>query len=429
MAKTGAPIPPAETPERKLLVIDTTNTFELITARGTEESVTCRDLNGFFAGVWSVHPIATLTTSEGWTPRFGPPMEYRLNDHHVFIEGKVGRFPGLSRFFLLNFAIAQAATFVSLYRLIRREKISVIRAGDPLYTGLISWALARLTGIPFVVRVGGNHDKGYETTGKPIMPRLFRARRVEKVVERFVFRRADLVAGANQDNLDFALQNGARRDRATVFRYGNLIDRKHFVAPDERPAPGETLARLGVDAGRFLIYIGRLEPVKHPDHVLRVLAIVRGAGFDVDALLLGDGFELDNLRRLAAELGLTEHVRFAGSQPQSLLAEILPHCAVVVSPHTGRALAEAALAAAPIVAYDVDWQGELIESGRTGILVPHGDVAALATAVVRLLRDSREARRLGSAARERAIEMLDPEVLNEHEREAYCHLLYDHDTD
>src|SRR5205085_240640 len=112
-----------------------------------------------------------------------------------------------------------------------------------------------------------------------------------------------------------------------------------------------------------------------------------------------------------------------GNLPQGELAELYPAAAVVVSPHTGRALTEAALAAAPVAAYDVDWQKELIESGKTGILVPHGNVKELAKAVAQLLEFPDVARSLGRALRDRALEMFDPERLDEHERREYAKVI------
>ena len=408
---------------QKLLVIDTTYTMEAIKIRGIEDSVTCRDLDGFFSHVWSVHPVATLTTSKEWTAPVGKPVHYGLNDRHTFVEGKIGRFPKLRRLFVPNFLLAQMGLMWWLFRLIRRERIAVIRAGDPLYTGLISWALARLTGIPFVVRVGGNHDKFYEETGQPMMPRLFRRRSVEKRVERFVFRRADLVAGANQDNLNFALANGAVPNRATVFRYGNLIDRRHFVEPERRDGGADACARLGVEPGGFLLYIGRLEPVKRPQDVVRVLGHLHGQGHKLKALFLGDGTMKGEMAALGEELGVGADMIFAGSVDQGILAELIPQCAAVVSPHTGRALSEAALGGASIAAYDIDWQGELIKSQVTGELVPYGDSSALAEATARFVSDKAYADRMGAAARAAALEMLDPDMLDEHERSMYRKLL------
>jgi len=58
---------------RKLLVLDTAYTLEMIQQRKLQFSVTCRDLDGFFDHVWSVHPFATLLTSDAWGPRYGRP--------------------------------------------------------------------------------------------------------------------------------------------------------------------------------------------------------------------------------------------------------------------------------------------------------------------------------------------------------------------
>lgn len=411
------PAPPAT--DRALLVIDSSYTFEAITQLGLEDSVSCRDLDGFFRHVWTVHPFASLLTSPAWAPRFGASQSYAVNRRHTFIEGKVGLSRRLARVFPLNFLLGQLRLFRELRRLVLDERITAVRAGDPLYLALLGWAVARSTGIPLLIRVGGNYDKVYQTTGKPIIPRLMRWRWVEKRVERFVLPRADLVAGANQDNLDFALANGARPEVSTLFRYGNLLDKRHFVPPEQRRIDLAALAPLGLRPDGFLLYIGRLEEVKHPDHVVRTLAHVRARGHDVKAVLAGDGRLRASLAALAAELGVGDHVVLPGNCSQDWLYTAIAAAAVVVSPHTGRALSEAALGAAPTVAYDVDWQAELIESGKTGTLVAHGDLAALGAATEAMLTDRATARRLGRNLRERALDLLEPGKLDEHERDQY----------
>jgi len=408
----------------KLLVLDTAFAFEAIRNRGLEESITCRDLDGFFEHVWSVHPFATLVTPDEWTNKYGVPEFHSLSKAHTFVDGKMGRFHSLRGLPPLNFLVGQVGIMVSLVRLVRREKISVIRAGDPLYLGMFGWLLSRICGIPLVIRIGANYDKTFETTGRPMQPRLFFARRVEKIVERFVLPRAELVAGANQDNLDFALANGARQERSTLFRYGNLIDRRHFTDPRSRTGGFQALtAQLGRSPKRFLLYVGRLEKIKQPEDVLHVLAEVRRRGHDVEAILVGDGSMRAVLSELARELGIGEQVTLCGNQSQLWLSVVMPLAAVIVSPHTGRALSEAALGAAPIVAYDVDWQAELITSGVTGELVQHCDQKGLAEAVHRLLSDPVHAYAMGDAARARALLMLSRETLNQHERNQYTLLL------
>lgn len=403
---------------KKLLVLDAAFSYEAIVKRGLINSVTCRDLDGYFEHVWSVHPFASLVSSREWGPEFGRPVAYSVAKDHTFIEGKVGLSVIFKRFAKVNFLLAQLDMFIFLIKLIRKEKISVIRTGDPLYLGGFGFLLSRLTRIPFVVRVGSNNEKTRESTGKCMMPRLFKTMTQERVVEKFVLSRVDLVAGANKDNLRFAINSGAQPNKCVLFRYGNLIDPAHFVAPSQRPS-----SDILYSDRPFLMCIARLEPVKKVDDVVRVLAEVRKSGFDVQALLVGDGSEREKLEQLADQLGVLGQVNFCGNRDQHWLSSTIPHAGVVISPHTGRALTEAALGAAPTVAYDVDWQSELIEKGITGEIVPFGDWRALAASTIKLLTDQNYARRVGENLRERVLEMMDPDKLDEYERQQYEKLL------
>lgn len=406
-----------------MLVLDASYTLEMIRERGMENSVTCRDLDGFFRHVWSVHPFASLLTSEKWSSRFGKPVWNELGRRHTFIEGKVGRFRRLEFLFPVNFLIGQIGLFFSLWALIRRENIRVIRVGDPLYLGLFGLALKAVTGVPMLIRINGNNDKVRENTGRALYPRFFRTAAVEKKVERFVLPRADMIAAPNQDNIAFAVAGGANPERTTIFRYGNLLAPEHLMPPQDRGTDADLFARLGIAPGRFLLCIGRLEPVKFPDDAVRILAAAVKAGHHIKLLFAGDGDMRDELQTLGNELGVGDRIVFGGNQNQKSLSQLNAHTACVISPLTGRALSEAALGGAPIAAYDLDWQSDLVETGKTGELVPFRDVEAFGAAVCRLLGDRGYAASMGQGARERAREMLDPVALDAHERAEYTKLI------
>jgi glycosyltransferase involved in cell wall biosynthesis len=406
-----------------LLVLDGAYTLETLRKLGNERSVTCRDLGGFFRHVWNVHPLASRTTSPQWAPRYGRPDWHQLAPRHTFIEGKIGRFAWLARVFPLNFAIAQIGLFFTLLALIRRERIAIVRVGDPLYLGLMGWALARLGGAKLAIRVNGNNDQVRLSTGRPLYPQLFRSIRIEQAIEGFVFPRADLVAAPNQDNVDYAVRRGARPERTTIFRYGNLIADEHLLPPEARSFDPALLGALGIEKGRYLLSVGRVQAVKFPDDAVRALAALKERGHDLKLVFAGDGPMREDLQALGASLGVGDRLVFAGNQNQASLAQLMPQAAAVLSPLTGRALSECALGGAAIVAYDLDWQSDLIQTGATGELVPFRDPDGLAAAAARFVEDPAYARAMGAGARTRAMEMLNPAELDDHERAVFSQLL------
>jgi len=406
-------------PSRKLLVLDMAHTLEMIKKRQLQESVTCRDLNGYFEHVWSVHPCATVIPPENPKDLCGPVVETHLAERHTIAEGKIGRYDKLKFLPLLNFVLAQWNVYCYLINLVKKEKICAVRSGDPYFLGLWAMLLSRTCKIPCVVRVNVNYDAFYASTGNLAFPRLFRKRWVEKWIDRFTLKRMDMVAGANQDNLNFALANGARKEVATVFRYGNLIHSAHFKPMEERPSPQNLLEPLGLFQKLFSLTISRLEPLKHPDDVFRVIAELKKRGYTLNALLAGDGTMREELEALAEELDISKEIVFAGNRNQEWLATVIPYAKVIISPFMGRALTEAALGGAPIVAYDIDWQSELIQTGKTGELVPYRDWQAMTDAVERYLLDTEYAKRMGENVREFAMDMMDPVKLTQHERNEY----------
>jgi len=272
--------------------------------------------------------------------------------------------------------------------------------------------------------VGSNNDEIRSSTGKPMMPRLLRFSSLERRIERIVLSRASVVIGANSDNLKWAVQSGAPLDRSVLVRYGNLIDPEHFSEPSSRESAGQLLLEHGVPFQvPILLYVGRLEAVKRPHDVLEVALRLHSQGLDFACVMVGEGSQRIELEREASRMGIEGKVFLPGNLDQRALVQLYAAASCVVSPHTGRALAEAALGGAAIAAYDVDWQSELVIDGETGRLVAAGDVEGLSACSWQLITRPEYARALGSAARRRALELLSPQVGNDVERGIYQGLL------
>lgn len=403
-----------------IMVLDMSFTLSVFRERGLHQALESRKLDGYFDRVISVHPLASLF--EKGKRRFGPPDVTRIDDGHIFVEGTIGISRLLAWLPPLNFLLAQLHLLAMLHQMARKAGITVIRIGDPYYLGVLGWLLSKMLRVPLVVRTCFDYDVLHAISGKAVFPRLFRFRCIEKKIERFVFPRCDMVAGANRNNLEYAIANGAKRERGVVFRYGNLIDPIHFTDPELRGDIASLREELGLSS-IFLMTVCRLEKMKQPQDNVYVLSELRRAGHDVSFLFVGDGSMRAELVGLARNLGISGNIRFSGNRSQEVIANLLPHARLVLSPHMGRGLTEACLAGASIIAYDYDWQGEIIRSGETGELVENGNWQQMAARALWLLDNPDAAARRGRAARRLALEMMGPEHLNRHEVAAYENLL------
>src|SRR4030095_14003838 len=121
-------------------------------------------------------------------------------------------------------------------------------------------------------------------------------------------------------------------------------------------------------------------------------------------VVVGQGPELDNLRRLASELGLASVVRFAGLRPQVPSFHFLFDISVLSSVSEGfpNTLVEAMAAGRPIVATDVGGVRDAVRDRENGLRGPRGPPAASAAPRRPLLRDPVLRQRMGAAGAARA---------------------------
>lgn len=411
------------TTKLSLLYIDSSYTLAQIRKRDLSHVLDIRSLNGTFSEVWSAHPVDQHPAFGVADEAFGRPKITDLPDGNHFLHGRYGRFAWLRRIAPLNAALALGGFLTTMVRLVKREKISVIRAGDPLLSGLLGTLVAKATGVPLMVRINGDHDMLRSNTGKPIMPQLFRSRAIERRVERFVLTRAHAIISPSPKYQDFAVSKGADPAKCQIVRYGNLIDPRHLAPPQDRPKPIDADLVNRLSARPHLVYVGRLVSLKLVMDCIEVMGILHKKGIDAGICLVGDGPLKDELLARAQELGFADRVIFTGNIDQGNLSKLIPMCACALSPLTGRSLTEVAFAEAPIVAYDLDGQGEIVVNDVSGFLVPAYDVSAMSDGVIALLNDLELAQRFGKAARTRAFELLEPERQTELEIAAYHSLL------
>jgi glycosyltransferase involved in cell wall biosynthesis len=154
----------------------------------------------------------------------------------------------------------------------------------------------------------------------------------------------------------------------------------------------ETL-KPGTIEGRepIVVALGRLEPYKRLDIVLRSWPAVLAEVPDARLVLIGRGQEEDRLRALAHHLGIARSVTFTGFIPEAAKVEWLQHAALLVQVSRkegwGLTVTEAYACGTPVVAADVPGLADSVQDGVTGLLVRKPRPAALAATITKLLAD------------------------------------------
>ncbi len=169
---------------------------------------------------------------------------------------------------------------------------------------------------------------------------------------------------------------------------------------------------------RELVTVARLIPKKGIDLLLRAFAGAQALS-DWNLRVLGDGDERIALERLASALQVADRVHFAGARPHAECLAAIRDAGIVALPCRTATngdkdgipvvLMEAMAAARAVIAGDLPAIRELIEDGRTGLLVAPDNAASLGEALEQLVGDPSLRSRLGAAARTKiGVEFSDP---------------------
>jgi glycosyltransferase involved in cell wall biosynthesis len=171
-----------------------------------------------------------------------------------------------------------------------------------------------------------------------------------------------------------------------------------------RPAP--LCLEMKGEGGECLLVgvVGRLVPDKGGTYFLKAAAQVASELPAVRFLFVGRGTEEERLRREAANLGLAERVRFLGFRediPQITAALDLSVLPSVDCDASSAVLKEAMAVGKPVVATDIGGAREIVEHGKTGLVVPPGDPVALAQAIKQILQREDRGRAMGKEGQRR----------------------------
>lgn len=315
------------------------------------------------SGAWNV--VFLPAGGEGW-------LERQLAGSGVAIEH-----------FRLNtpFSPACARSLASAFR---RHGIDVAHSHEfsmAVYGAWASW----LAGVQHVITMHGSR---------------YYANRLRR---RIAMRAAVAVSGrtvAVSNNLARQLSEDLHVARPRVATIANGVRHRDDVSTTLRQE-----LQLGPE-DRLIVAVGNLYPVKGHRFLIDAVSLLADWYPTLHVAICGRGELFETLWAQAARRGLERRVHLLGLR--SDVAAVLAAADVFVHPSISEglplALLEAMFAGLAIVASDVGEVGVALAAGEAGLLVPPGDLEALASALDRLLRDPELARALGQRARRRALE-------------------------
>jgi glycosyltransferase involved in cell wall biosynthesis len=300
---------------------------------------------------------------------------------------------GIATLFRVRDALSVLIYVGRLARFIRAHNIDVVHTNS-LKADIIGGMAARLASRPVVWHVRDRIEDDY-------LPKL--------VVQTFRFLTllipTYVIANSAATLRTLRLGKGAR---GTSIPSGIELNAKSAVVHDGT-SPVLPEKSSGPRSGFCVGLVGRISPWKGQHIFIRAAALVNKRLPEthfiiIGAALFGEDQYDQEVRRLPGELGIQDNVEFAGfrNDIKHAIAELdlLVHASTKGEPF-GQVIIEGMAAGKPVVATNGGGVPEIVEDGQTGILVPMGDVEAMAEAICQILSDPARAKAMGVRARQR----------------------------
>ncbi len=268
-----------------------------------------------------------------------------------------------------------------------QEHFDIIHLHEPFMPMLCS-AVLRFSNTACVGTFHACQGRPSYNFGWPITPVLLKRRA----------RKLDGKIAVSKPAMDFAQKH--------IPGYYNIIpngvDLEHFH-PDVSPIDEFCDGKLN------LLFLGRLEPRKGLNYLLKAYKRVRQEIPDSRLIIVGPGTRLRRKYRKQVKRDGLKDVTFVGYVPYEELPRYYKTCDIFCSPATGResfgiVLLEAMAAGKPVVASNIEGYASVVSDGVEGLLVPPRDDKALAQALISLMTDESLRQQMGARGRAEALE-------------------------
>ena len=297
---------------------------------------------------------------------------------------------GSEEFFTLNI---QATT-----ELIARKKPAIIHASSNHINGVAACIAGEKLGIPVIYEVRGLWDI---TRGSAEVEYMDSDKYKQSMrMELDVCSRANHVCVITQALKDFLINKGINAQKITVLPNGVDLERFTIRDPDQ-----ELMQALKLEGKVVIGYVGSMQQYEGLDLLLEAISSVREkTNVDFHFLAVGDGSEIDLLKKMTIELNISDLVTFTGRVPHHEVADYYSLIHICPFPRKNQLVCqlvsplkpfEAMAMGKAVISSDVAALRESIEPGVNGILHKADDFNSLSDELLRLIDDPNLVRKIG----------------------------------
>ena len=275
------------------------------------------------------------------------------------------------------------SAFPILLNLLKREKIDIIHTFFGLPCGALSFFVKKFFQIPYIIRMGGSDVPGFnpyrfKTSFKVLKPLLLK-----------IWQNAAILVAVSDGLRRLALKADPNANIIVIPNGVDIEEFKPLLIPKSKE--------------NHILFVGRLDSYrKGVQFLLQSLKKLNEENLPCELTIIGDGPYRPRLEKMARNLNL-KNVEFLGYIPNKRLPIYYNQADVFVLPSYAEGMSnvilEAMACGLPIIATNVGGNPELVENGKTGLLIPPENVDALYNSLTKLLLNKKIRKAMGKSGR------------------------------
>jgi len=356
-------------------------------------------------------------------------QQFRLGNIFTFVIPYTPIFN--TRFFIgriLNKVLNVNRRIRTILSIFREGQYNVIYVKGDVLSGLIAIYIKKKYGVPVILDVEplGMRWESYKINSRRPLLLYYVLARFWDLVTKYLMKKADLITPSSEWFANTLIQRGIPRYK--LMPYPNGVDIAAFGSKDGK----RIREKYQIGDSQVITYIGTLDKIRNLSILIEAFTKVRCYSKNVKLLVVGEGSDAKNIKRLVHDLEIEDDVILTGQVPGSEIAEFIAATDIGVSPIPPTSyyiisspikMFEYMAGGKPVIANEEIFDHkEVLEQSGGGILIPFNP-EAFADAMIRLLTNPESAVEMGCRGRKWVCENRSYEILARRVEQRYLEII------